>query len=322
MKTNSKKIVNTILKLVITSLILIFIYLKFDVDFLDAFSKCSPIYLFFACMLRIFISPLIYINRWRAFLRYAGINEKFFSLLKISMKAAFIGIVLPSSQGADIMRMVMIEKKHNTTSLRYTASTTVLMERIIGFVLLAMMGLVFSLLVDFPNKYHVVMLILLINLALWLAIVILTNNKLFSIFSSLLSRCSKFQKLSDFFVKTYNSFVNYPYRKILLPTVTLILLLQIVTVIIVYLVFLAFGVNLPFTQHLAFYPIIAILSIIPISISGLGIREGFFVYFYSLVGVSAEISMSVSLVNYFIEIVLMAILGSGVYLYDSIKSMR
>ena len=119
-------------------------------------------------------------------------------------------------------------------------------------------------------------------------------------------------------IKTYYTFVNYPYRKVLASSILLILSLQIITVIIVYLVFLAFGVDIPFSQHLVFYPIISILSIIPISISGLGVREGFFVYFYSLIGVSADIAVSVSLINYCIEILLMAIMGGIIYIFDSI----
>ena len=315
MKSHSLK---KYLKLLITIAILSTIFIKFDINLGDIINRVKVKYLIIACLVRIFISPLISINRWKTFLFHAGIEETFFSLLKISMLSAFFGIALPSSQGADAIRMYLIEKKHKGKSLNFTTSSTVLMERIIGLVLLAFLGLIFGLITVFPNKMHVIIIILSINVAIWLGIFTLTNQTLFNYFQNKINQSKKFARLNHFLIKTYYTFVNYPYRKVLASSILLILSLQIITVIIVYLVFLAFGVDIPFSQHLVFYPIISILSIIPISISGLGVREGFFVYFYSLIGVSADIAVSVSLINYCIEILLMAIMGGIIYIFDSI----
>ena len=160
MKSHSLK---KYLKLLFTIAILSTIFIKFDINVGDIISRVKVKYLIIACLVRLFISPLIYINRWKTFLFHAGIKETFFSLLKISMLSAFFGIVLPSSQGADAIRMYLIEKKHKGKCLNFTTSSTVLMERIIGLVLLAFLGLIFGLITDFPNKMHVIIIILSIK---------------------------------------------------------------------------------------------------------------------------------------------------------------
>ena len=104
--------------------------------------------------------------------------------------------------------------------------------------------------------------------------------------------------------------------------VLLILLFQLSTIFCGYLIFRTFDVNLPFYFHLAFLPLIQIISIIPISISGFGLREGGFVYFYSLLGVDNGIAFTVSLLYYVILVITPAIVGMGLYIADEIKGNR
>ena len=316
---NVNKSIRKAVQLIVTVLIFYIIFRKFDINLLDTLKKVNPWYLLLACVLRLVVSPILYINRWKLFLKHSGVEEKFFSLLKISMISAFFGMALPSSQGADVVRMVMIEKRHKGLKIQNTTSSTVLIERIIGFVILALMGLIFTIITDFPDKYTVLLIIVAINILLWLAVFFITNRKCYEYVTRILSKFGRFKGLVDFISRTYYSFLTFPYKKVLLSSIVIILLFQLNTVLIVFCVFKAFSVDVPFIQHLAFYPIIGILSTIPIAISGLGLREGFFVYFYSLLGVSAATAVSVSLVNYVIETALVGVLGGILYLIDSIK---
>ena len=58
---------------------------------------------------------------------------------------------------------------------------------------------------------------------------------------------------------------------------------------------------------------------VPITISGLGMREGLFVGFYMLFGVASETAVAVSLLNYLIVIVLQALIGAFFYLMETIR---
>lgn len=323
MSLRQKKIFKITIQMLLTIAIFVIIFKSVKIDLLETFRSVDFRFVLCACFLRIFVLPLIYVNRWKLFLSHSGVNESFWSLLKISMVAAFTGIALPSSQGPDVMRMIMIETRHPHADLHNgTSSSTVLMERIIGFVILALTGLIFSCVTDYPQKTRVIMVILSINIALWMAIFLITNKYCYSKLSGLLNRISPNGKIAGFVEKTYKSFVMFPYKDVLLSSVLLILALQLCTILIAYLCFLAFGVHIPFVQHLAFYPIIAILSIVPVTISGLGLREGFFVSFYSLLGVEPAVAVSVSLMNYCIEMLLMAVLGGILYLLKIIGLVK
>ena len=320
---NIKKYIKIILQSLVSVIAFYYLFNKFNIDLISTLRNNNIWFILLACAIRIFISPLIYVNRWKLFLENIGVQENFWSLLKISMMSSFFGLVLPSSQGADAVRMYLIEQRHpEIREQKKAASSTILIERMIGFILLALLSLIFSLLLEYPNKKEVTTLIFVINCSLWLIVFILTNKQCYTLFSRYAYKINKFHKVVFFIDKIYCSLTTFPYRKVLFSSIILIMLFQLCTVLIVYLVFLSFGVTLQMSQHLAFYPIISILSIIPITISGLGLRESFFVSFYSLLGVEPSIAVSVSLINYLIETIMFALFGGVVYALKSLNIIK
>jgi glycosyltransferase 2 family protein len=69
-------------------------------------------------------------------------------------------------------------------------------------------------------------------------------------------------------------------------------------------------------QNLLLYPLIGLLTVVPVTVSGFGVREGAFVFFYSLVGVPSEVAVGVSLLNYLLVIGVPALLGGLLLLFD------
>ena len=150
-------------------------------------------------------------------------------------------------------------------------------------------------------------------------IFVLLNKRLQNFVSKKSPSNDYLKKIFNYAAKVHKAVAYFPYRKILLSSIILILAIQLATITSVYLVFKAYGIHLPLYVHISIYPVIAILSMIPITISGLGIREGFFIYFYVQLGVPAETAVIVSLVNYVIIVLTPAFLGSLIYLYMLIK---
>jgi uncharacterized membrane protein YbhN (UPF0104 family) len=60
----------------------------------------------------------------------------------------------------------------------------------------------------------------------------------------------------------------------------------------------ALGLHLPMVALLAFTPVVAIAQVLPLSLNGLGIREGAFVLFLGPLGVSAGQAVAVGLIIY------------------------
>jgi uncharacterized protein (TIRG00374 family) len=316
-----KKYRSPAIKLIVTVAIFCLIFRRFDINLSAIFDDIQWVpYILAGVFIRLVIMPIIFISRWKLFLRHSGIEERFFSLVKIGFLSSFFGIVLPSSQGNDLMRMIFIEKKHSNSNLENTSSSSVLIERMLGIALLAITGLISSILVpSFPRKEQVVILISLISICIACIILVLTNKRLYRIVSGLMSRIRVLKKVTGFIDKTHFSIVTFPYKKIFFPALILTLLLQLCTITIVFLVFRSFGVDLPYYQHMSFYPIITILSVLPVAISGLGLREGLFVYFYALTGVSPQLAVGVSLINYVVEVLTAASVGGILFWFGTKK---
>ncbi|MFZ4796171.1 MAG: lysylphosphatidylglycerol synthase transmembrane domain-containing protein [Bacteroidia bacterium] len=312
---------NKVLKLGITICILYFFIWKFDVNLILLFAKITDKKYIYIDLLIPILIQFISANRWKLFLKQLGIEESIWSLIKINSISIFQGLVLPSSQGYDVLRIYKIEKRHPKN--RGGAGSTIIIERVIGLIVLCSLSLVFSIISkDFTNQNQVVLIIGLITFALSIIIFLLLNKNLHRYFSNKSFQNKYLQKGFDYFDKIYKAIAYFPYHKVLLSSIVLILMFQLATIVSVYLIFNAFGFDIPLYQHISLYPIISILSMIPITISGFGIREGFFVYFYSQLGVSADVAIGVSLVNYMIIVLTPALIGSLFYLGDIFKKER
>ena len=76
------------------------------------------------------------------------------------------------------------------------------------------------------------------------------------------------------------------------------------------------GLDIDFIYFLVFTPITMIVSMIPITFRGVGLRELSSVYMFSLIGAPPEKIVFVSLLTFLINIVL-GIIGGIIYVFDS-----
>jgi glycosyltransferase 2 family protein len=305
-----------LIKLGITVIILTLIILHFDIDFSTLRENIMNEKFLWFNLLIPFLLLFISANRWKLFLKQLNIYESTASLIKISCITMFQGLVLPSSQGHDVLRIYRIEKRH--PEKQGSAGSTVLIERMFGIVILCLLCLVFSMInTQLPNQKSVIFVIVLLTLILFLIIAISLNERI-RIYISTRKFSNKYLEGGLSYVdKMHHAIATFPYQNILLSSTLLILIFQLTTIINVYFVFKAYGFDIPFFLHISLYPIISILSMIPITISGLGVREGFFVFFYNELGVPAETAVIVSLLNYLFLIGIPAILGFLFYIFDT-----
>lgn len=88
---------------------------------------------------------------------------------------------------------------------------------------------------------------------------------------------------------------------------------QMIMICSVYILSRGLSMDVPFMSVLCFVPVVSIISLIPITISGIGIREGAFVVLFGLIGVLPEKAMTLSVV-WFLSIVVGSLPGLVGYL--------
>ncbi|MEH7251109.1 lysylphosphatidylglycerol synthase transmembrane domain-containing protein [Neobacillus niacini] len=78
------------------------------------------------------------------------------------------------------------------------------------------------------------------------------------------------------------------------------LLFQVGMALINHLLFLSFDIHVPFMEMLMIITLISVLTMLPISVNGIGVREGLYILFFTELGVSDEMAVTVSLMFFFL----------------------
>ncbi|MCI0994199.1 lysylphosphatidylglycerol synthase transmembrane domain-containing protein [Pseudomonas corrugata] len=278
-------------------------------------------YFILAACIPITLSSFFSANRWQVFLRINSIDETFATLWKISLMSQFQGLIFPSTQGGDAFRIFHIERRHpNKQGL---AGSTVIIERMMG--LLVLCACTLSALPFLPSSKEYTSLIITVGTISSLAVgvqFLLISKKIYRLYNHYTVKNATLSRLLRYIQNLHASMVNFPYRRAVRSSLLYIFCYQISLISVVYLVFRSYGYDIPFVQHFALYPVIAILTMIPITIGGLGVREGFFVYFYSLLGVPANIAVGASLANYAIMALIPSAFGGIIYILDTVRESR
>lgn len=88
---------------------------------------------------------------------------------------------------------------------------------------------------------------------------------------------------------------------------------QMMGIIAVYVLSRGLSMDISFLSVLVFLPVIVVVTTVPVSISGIGLREGAFVFLLGTIGVPAEMAMTLSLA-WFLSFVAAGLLGLFYYL--------
>ena len=91
--------------------------------------------------------------------------------------------------------------------------------------------------------------------------------------------------------------------------------MQLTNIFSIYVLSRGLGFEVSYFYFLIFIPLIYVIQMVPISISGIGVRENSFVFFFSLVEVEPAKALTLSLV-YFSIFIILGMLGGVVTMFS------
>lgn len=293
-KTN--KIFLAFLKLAVSAALLYIVIAKTGLkQVLEALTSMSLTAFIGAIFLYIF-AQLISALRWKLLLPEGIGMKKLFSLYMIG---SFFNTFLPGIIGGDAVKGFYLYRATGKGSL---ALASIFMDRYIGFVVLIAICTV-----AFPFGYTY----LQGSRIEWILPFTIVS---FMVGSFLFFGLRLGQRIT-FFSEFYNYFYLYRNQKgVIGKALILSVFIQFSGLLAVYILALGIGEHIPFLAVLVYMPLIILVSTLPISISGLGVREGAFVLFLGLIGVRPEAATAISL-SWFIA----ASIGSLIGLVEYIK---
>lgn len=249
--------------------------------------------------------------RWRALLRAKGHEPPLLALYQYYLIGAFFNFFLPTAVGGDVARGYYL---HRWGTDRNEAAGSIILERILGVTVLVLLsGASLCLASGLALDARVVGLVIVMCLC-WLIVLAL----LFGGRGALLERtwpgpvnpilspvCSVIRDMRSYKAS----------RSALAIGLVATIAFQAAGIFATYLLGVAIGCPIGLAYYFILLPIVWLIAMIPISINGLGLREGAFVVLFVSIGMTQETAIAIS-VLFLAQAMLQGLIGGVLFLIN------
>ena len=308
-----KKRTKLILKIIVSAFLFYLIYRKNDNKFSQVISNFSGFNFWYIplILLLIVLNYILGAFRWKSLLIFENtehISVK--DLIVLYFKGAFFNNFMPSSIGGDVYKVYGLNQKIKNLSHSFAS---VFMDRFTGVLVLFLISLLSLPLVFF--KYDFLKEILNIDISV-LSVLLISIGILISFLICLkigfwlLNVLSKKMKR---LCKVYSALKEYSgYPKVVFKAMLISVLVQLASIFTQYFIFSGLGIQIDIIFALMTFPIIALISFLPISLNGFGVQDGLYKLVFSFAGISDSISLTASLF-YHISRLVISLIGGVFY---------
>jgi len=324
-----KRVGKLLLKIIFSVGIIVYLLSQVSlVSFWKALLDARHIYIILAFLLYI-SGQILSAYKWRLLAKTLGFRRTFKRFLSYYFIGMFFNLFFLGSIGGDVGKAYLLAGRRDS---RMRAGYSILAERFTGgmaLVTIAIIALIASPSIDLiplwlkfihwmgldwgisSSSIEAITMWLNIGLigacvAVW--ILVLTFPLVLPFFPWLAQWAAKI-KLGDFDV-----YWSHPGR------MTLVLLIsfcfQILNIIVFALIGMALNLDVPFGYYFVIVPLVDLVSILPISISGIGVREGSYVGLLYLAGVETSQGLAFGLLG-FLVVVAASLFGGIIYVSNN-----
>ncbi len=294
-KASKKTLLKILIKIFVSILFLVFLMSKLHPETLIGELKKVKLTFFVIATFSYVFTMYFSTKRWRYFVK---VDKSFKELFELYMIGTFFNLFMPGTVGGDAIKAYYLYKG---SQKKGDSLVSVFMERymgLCGLIFIAFIGLLIG--YDYVRGSFIPPLMLAIVGGFILAsfIVVFVPYEIFY------KKLKGVRESIGVYLTDYRTVFN---------TFLLSLFVQGIGIWVVYLLGLSIDVNVPFTTYLIFIPIISVISMVPVSFSGVGVREYSFLYLFGVIGVSKEKAVSLSLL-WFLVMIITGLLGMYYYI--------
>lgn len=217
--------------------------------------------------------------RWSLLLIDSPTLRQVTQFFSANVSALFYNLFLPTAYGGDLVKWTQLE---GDAFSKKSLIISVIADRLLGLMGLITVGFISSLLattfnlVPLPPVVWLLFTVLFIGLVVCLIII-------FSPFQfsqmPLLSNVSSLQQLDNYFSTKRMRF---------LQLYLLAIVIQIISFLSFYLLAIEAHVEISILYFLTISPVVALISVLPISLAGFGTTEAAYLYFFGQLGANKE----------------------------------
>lgn len=306
-KIYKRSILKVLLRYIIAALLLIYISKHIPLsDIIEVVNDVNANLLCAGLFFSLLIQPVI-ADRLRRLAFTQSIKLTLLEIIKINLSAIFYGLFLP---GGNFTGMVIrLYKLSGNERLFAGAGVVILLDKTMATITLCATGIIFFLLDKTSASFSIVkFMILIMSLLLltigfmyfashWIRLNKPDNAKKTIIFDKILLFGSSLERIKNLS------------KGILFAVCCLSFIAHLMGILTFYLITLAMGLNLSFITVAWIRSGIILATMIPVSISGLGLREGAAYFLMNNYGIIAKEAISFSLIIFATTVFIPGLLG-------------
>ncbi len=298
--------------------ILLFIYILVKIDLQAVLSEIqnTNIYFLLIAVFLVFIMMLSETIKWFTIARFQNIKIPFSEAFKINMIDNYYGFITPSKVGS-VIRAEYLRKY--TEGHFGKGLFNFIIDKVMDLSAIIFIAIIFSYnfkdKLDLPIGFFTALFLFFVFGTLFFLKKERSEVILRIIYRKLVPNRFRDQAKSSF-----ESFYDHvPKKRYFILFFLLNLFNWIINYTLAYSVGLSLGINLPFIYYLSIFPLATLVSLIPISVAGLGTREATLISLFGLFGIAATKVFSMSIISLLIAGIIPAIIGAS---YAFIKKLE
>jgi len=298
--------------------ILLFIYILVKIDLQAVLSEIqnTNIYFLLIAVFLVFIMMLSETIKWFTIARFQNIKIPFSEAFKINMIDNYYGFITPSKVGS-VIRAEYLRKY--TEGHFGKGLFNFIIDKVMDLSAIIFIAIIFSYnfkdKLDLPIGFFTALFLFFVFGTLFFLKKERSEVILRIIYRKLVPNRFRDQAKSSF-----ESFYDHvPKKRYFILFFLLNLFNWIINYTLAYSVGLSLGINLPFIYYLSIFPLATLVSLIPISVAGLGTREATLISLFGLFGIAAAKVFSMSIISLLIAGIIPAIIGAS---YAFIKKLE
>jgi uncharacterized membrane protein YbhN (UPF0104 family) len=238
-------------------------------------------------------------RRWQIFARELRFEHTLSQYCAISFIGMFFSLVLPTLVGGDVIRVWYL---NGQSGRKWPAAASIILERMNGLLILVVTACigVFISPVRLPGWIIGSVWSVAASACMGLALAFICRRR--QVLS--LERRRQLGMLLDLLCS----------RKIFVESSIMSILVQFAAVLILWCLGISLGLDVPVAYYFVLVPMVSLLMMLPISVNGMGVREGGTVLFLLPLGVAESTALTLAFL-WFTTGVAVSLMGGVVYLF-------
>ena len=316
MKNHSLKF---IAKLLISIILVIILIIRIDYILIIRALISTRLEVYFLSFLLFLLQQVLSFYSWALLIRTKYSELSFREIAQAYLIGSFYGPFLPTSIGIDFSRALSLAKR---VSKRGDAVGSMFVCRISSLFSLLLLASIATVQLKVVNDHgHLQWLVIGVFISFILGFYSILNSTFRRIIGYGFDKIGA-KRMKDEIKSASQSFRNFLInKKALVLNMFLSFLSQIIGIYFVYVAGLSLNIEIPLMAYYIYVPIIQLITLIPISLGGIGVREGGFVYFFSEAGASQAQSLSLSFLLLF-QMLSMTIAGGIFYIMREMRQRK